>query len=153
VFSPQVVLKSIKFRIGALPPESTSTTPLYPTCSRGARLGPKCLQSRISNDHMRHINNSCVCDVPIYIDSTYMIHFLAIESACSSTHLALQNVRSFNSASWPSDSGRIEMGTISSSSQSLEHSLGLFFTSSKGRPAPINLLRLLCSYDTNSAIT
>ena len=82
-----------------------------------------------------------------------MIHFLAIESACSSTHLALQKVLSFNSGSCPSDSGNKDIGTISSSSQSLEHSFGLLLTSSEGRPAPTNLHRLLCSYDCNSEIT
>jgi hypothetical protein len=91
--------------------------------------------------------------VVCHLAKTYMIHFLAIESACSSTHLALQNVLSFSSVSCPSDSGKMDIGTISSSNQSLEHSLGLLLTSWKGRPAPMNLLRLLCSYDSNSVIT
>jgi hypothetical protein len=95
----------------------------------------------------------CCIDVQHSAETTHMMHFLAIESACSSTHLALQNVLSFNSTSCPSDSGKIEIGTISRSNQSLEHSFGLFFMRSNGRPAPMNLLRLLCSYDFNSAMT
>lgn len=80
--------------------------------------------------------------------NTYMMHLRAIESACSSTFLASQKFLSLCSSS-----GRMTMGTMSSSSQRREQSLGLMYLRVVGRPAPMNLEKFSCSYRSTSAIT
>lgn len=88
-----------------------------------------------------------------YQVGTYIIDFLAIESACSSTPLSFQNVKSSISLCEPSWSGHSASGTKSSSDHSLEHSDGLTRSRSTGRPPPMYLHKDFCSYLRRDVMT
>lgn len=88
-----------------------------------------------------------------YRKETYVIDFLAIESACSSTPLSFQNVKFSISFCEPSWSGHSASGTRSSSDHSLEHSDGLTFSRSTGKPPPMYLHRDLYSYLRRDSMT
>lgn len=96
----------------------------------------------------------CQFDVNTKIGwGTYIIDFLAIESACSSTPLSFQNVKSSIFLCEPSWSGHSASGTRSNSDHSLEHSDGLTCSRSTGRPPPIYLHKDFCSYVRRDAMT